>query len=104
MDDPNFSLYKEKKPKEFGAYKGRILEPYGLLAIIFLALGFFITSILEYLSIWIFLFVFFSVFIMSIISLVKMKKHPGKYMRVFRVTDWIFLAFYILGLFILLAA
>jgi hypothetical protein len=102
-DDPNWSLYNEKKSSSMSKYKGRILEPYGLLAIIFLALGFFISSLLEYLSVWVFLFVFFSVFIMSIISLVKMKKLPDKYMRIFKLTDWIFLAFYILGLFFLLA-
>jgi len=103
-DDPNWSLYKEKNASEVGAYKGRILEPYGTLAIFFLLLGFFITNLLAYLNVWIFLFVFFSVFIMSVISLVKMKKAPDKYMRIFKVTDWIFLACYILGLFILLAA
>ena len=104
MEDPNFLLYNEKKATGMSKYRGRILEPYGLLADIFLALGFFTTALLEYLSVPLFLFVFFSVFVMSIISLIKMRKMPDKYMRIFKLTDWIFLAFYIIGLFILLAA
>jgi len=92
--DENWSLYKEKKPSGKGAYKGRSLEPYNIIAIAFLLFGFFVSGIAAYISFLFFLWIFFSVFSMCIVSLTRIKKYPNKYMRICKVLDWLLLAIY----------
>lgn len=92
--DENWSLYKDKKPSGKGAYKGRSLEPYNIVAIAFLLLGFFVSAIAAYISFLFSLWIFFSVFSMCIVSLTRIKKYPNKYMRICKVLDWLLLAIY----------
>jgi hypothetical protein len=104
MDDPNWSLYKEKKPNPQGNSKWKKIEPFNLAAFFILLAGVIISALIPTIGGWLFLLVLLTVIILSIISLVRIKKNPNKYSKFSKVFDWVFVSIgLLLATFILIA-
>lgn len=84
-----WSLYKPKEPLTHGSSKWKQIEPFNLASIFVLLLGVVIASILNPTGILFFLFFFTIIFVFSLISLVRIKKHPKQYSVFSKVFDWI---------------
>lgn len=106
MDDPNWSLYKEKKPNPNpnGSSKWKPIEPFNLAAFLTLLVGVIVSALIPTIAGGLFFLILLIVIILSIISLARIKKNPNKYSKFSKVFDWVFVSIgLLLATFLLLA-
>lgn len=85
-----WSLYREKEVNDEGKPHGKLMEPFNLMSFAVILLGVILASLLTSAGTAIFLSVMLSILILSLISIIRIRKHPKKYSSFSKVFSWIF--------------
>ena len=89
VEEP-WSLYKPKEATPHRNSKWKQIEPFNLVTFFVLLLGVIVANILNPAGILFFFLILLLIFILSLISLIRIKKHPKQYSKLSIVFDWIF--------------
>lgn len=101
IDEP-WSLYKPKETNEEGVHGGKPIEPYSIASFCVIGLFVIIGALVGQVGVWLFFLLFSVLFTLSLISLIRIKKHPNKYSKISKVWNWIFVSLGLLLMLILL--